>query len=165
MTTRGLTTRLGLAFASTLLAAALLLGFQAPDDGSAALTTGVDSRPGAGTTGTAGSSVTAAGSTPRPSSSTASGSGTTVVDGPVVTTRFGPVQVEIRISGRKIVSVTALELPTGGHSGRISSQAAPILASEALASQSASIDTVSGATYTSVAYQRSLQAALDQAGI
>jgi uncharacterized protein with FMN-binding domain len=165
MTARAITTRLGLALASTLLAAALLLGFQAPDDGSIAQTTGGDSA-GALSAGTNASGVAAAGSTPRPTASTAStASGAAVVDGPVISTRFGPVQVEIKVSGGKLVSVTALELPSGGHSGRISSQAGPILASEALAAQSASIDTVSGATYTSLAYERSLQAALDQAGI
>ena len=163
MTTRAITTRLGLALASTLLAAALLLGFRAPDDGSLALATGSDS---SGATTTANSSTVAAGATPRPTASTGSGgSGSAVVDGPIVTTRFGPVQVEIKVSGGKIVSVTALQLPSGGHSGRISDAVESVLASEALTAQSASIDTVSGATYTSIAYQRSLQAALDQAGI
>ena len=154
MTTRAITTRLGLAVASTMLAAALLLGFQAPDDGSSGLTTGSDSQAVADSRG---------GPAPQPTTSTASR--VKVVDGPVVSTRFGPVQVEVKVSGGKIVSVTALELPTGGHSGRISSWVGPILASEALSAQSASIDTVSGATYTSTAYERSLQAALDQAGI
>jgi hypothetical protein len=52
---------------------------------------------------------------------------------------------------------------SGGRSGQISSYAAPILASEALQAQSASIDIVTGATYTSQAYANSLQSALDQA--
>jgi uncharacterized protein with FMN-binding domain len=163
MTIRAATTRLGLAVASTLLAAALLLGFQAPDDGSLAPAAGSGSRSAANSSGV---SPSATGSTARPAASApAAASGATVVDGPVVSTRYGPVQVEVKVSGGKIVSVTALELPTGGHSGRISSQVGPMLASEALAAQNASIDTISGATYTSTAYQRSLQAALDQAGI
>ena len=161
MTTRGVTTRLGLGVASTMLAAALLLGFQAPDDGTITRN-GSDPQAGAGTAG--GSNTrTSGGSTPQQTASPASGSA--VVDGPVVTTRFGPVQVEIRVSGGRLISVTAIELPSGGHSGRISSEVAPILASEALAAQGASIDIVSGATYTSLAYERSLQAALDQVGI
>jgi uncharacterized protein with FMN-binding domain len=49
------------------------------------------------------------------------------------------------------------------HSRDISAAAAPQLRQEALRSQSASIDTVSGATYTSEGYRQSLQAALDQA--
>ena len=43
--------------------------------------------------------------------------------------------------------------------------AAPILREEALQANSANIDTVSGATYTSLAYAQSLQAALDSAGL
>jgi uncharacterized protein with FMN-binding domain len=163
MTNRGITTRLGLAVASTMLAAALLLGFKAPDDGTIAPTTGgADTQAAPGTTrGSA--PTTAAGSAPSPAG--ASTSGTAIVDGPVVSTRFGPVQVEIKVSNGRIVSVSALELPSGGHSGGISNAVEPILASETLSAQSASIDIVSGATYTSTAYQRSLQAALDQAGI
>ena len=56
-------------------------------------------------------------------------------------------------------------LPTGRRSGQISQVAAPILHDEALRAQSAKIDLVSGATYTSDAYTQSLQAAIDQAGI
>ena len=41
--------------------------------------------------------------------------------------------------------------------------AAPTLRREALAAQSAKIDTVSGATYTSEGYRQSLQAAIDAA--
>lgn len=161
MTTRGITTRLGLGVASTMLGAAMLLGFQAPDDGTITRY-GADPRVVAGTSGSS-DTTTSGGSTPRQTASPASGAA--VVDGPVVTTRYGPVQVEIRVSGGRLTGVTAIELPTGGHSGRISSEVAPILASEALAAQGASIDIVSGATYTSMAYERSLQAALDQAGI
>jgi uncharacterized protein with FMN-binding domain len=54
-------------------------------------------------------------------------------------------------------------LPRQGRSGVISQSAAPILKGEAIAAQSASIDTVSGATYTSQAYAQSLQSALDAA--
>ncbi len=83
--------------------------------------------------------------------------------GPLESTRYGPVQVEVTIASGKIVAVTAVELPSGGRSGSISMYAAPILAGEAVTAQSAAIDTVSGATYTSRAYATSLQAALDQA--
>jgi uncharacterized protein with FMN-binding domain len=69
------------------------------------------------------------------------------------------------VASGKVADVVALQLPTGRRSGQISSYAAPILHDEALQAQSASIDTVSGATYTSDAYAQSLQAALDQAGL
>jgi uncharacterized protein with FMN-binding domain len=93
------------------------------------------------------------------------GSTVTEVTGPTVSTRFGPVQVQIEVSGGTVTDVIALQLPSGGRSGRISDYAEPTLHDEALAAQSASIDGVSGATYTSRAYAQSLQAALDQAGI
>ena len=86
------------------------------------------------------------------------------VTGPVVTTAYGDVQVAVTISGNHITDVTALTLPTErARSAEISQYAAPILRSEVLAAQSAQIDTVSGATYTSAGYAQSLQAALTQA--
>ena len=84
--------------------------------------------------------------------------------GPTLHTRYGPVQVRVVViaSGGtdRIRSVTAVQLPAGGHSGDISSYAGPQLADEAITAQSAKIDTVSGASYTSDGYRRSLQAAL-----
>jgi uncharacterized protein with FMN-binding domain len=83
--------------------------------------------------------------------------------GSVITTRYGDVQMEVTISGGVIVDVTALQLPDrDGRSRSIASQAEPILREEALTAQSANIDLLSGATYTSDAYAQSLQSALDQ---
>ncbi len=84
--------------------------------------------------------------------------------GPSVQTQFGDVEVQIVVSGGRIIDATTPVL-TGneGRSEQINEQAAPILRSELLASQSASIQSVSGATYTSNAYITSLQAAFDQA--
>ncbi len=85
-------------------------------------------------------------------------------DGSVVQTRFGPVQVSVTIANGKIAEVTALQLTNdGGRSVMISNQAAPILRGEVLAAQSAQVQNVSGATYTSGGYLTSLQAALDAA--
>jgi uncharacterized protein with FMN-binding domain len=82
----------------------------------------------------------------------------------VAQTRFGPVQVQVTIAGGKITDVTALQLPFDHpRSAEISGIVEPMLRSEALAAQSAQIDLISGATYTSDAYAQSLQAALDQA--
>jgi uncharacterized protein with FMN-binding domain len=78
---------------------------------------------------------------------------------------YGTVEVQITVSNGKITDIQAVSLPTRGRSGEISNYVAPILASEALKAQSANIDIVSGATYTSEAYAQSLQSALDQAGI
>ena len=104
-----------------------------------------------------------------PASATGPGTGGTgerTVNGPVVGTRFGSVQVEVTLDGTKIVDITALQLPNGDRrTDQISSYVEPILRTEALQAQSANIDGISGATYTSNAYARSLQAALDSAGI
>lgn len=74
---------------------------------------------------------------------------------------YGVVQVRITLVGSRLRDVTALSLPQGGRSSDISSYAGPRLRQEALAAQSARIDTVSGASYTSAGYARSLQSALD----
>jgi uncharacterized protein with FMN-binding domain len=110
---------------------------------------------------------------PAPTPSTTAGTGAGGVTptrqvlkaaGPTLHTRYGPVQVRVVViaSGGtdRIRSVTAVQLPAGGHSGDISSYAGPQLANEAITAQSAKIDTVSGASYTSDGYRRSLQAAL-----
>jgi uncharacterized protein with FMN-binding domain len=84
--------------------------------------------------------------------------------GPVAQTRYGPVQVQIVVAGGRMTDVTALQTPSShNESIRINRRAAPLLREEALAAQSADIDTVSGASYTSKGYRTSLQAALDAA--
>jgi uncharacterized protein with FMN-binding domain len=107
----------------------------------------------------------AAPSAPAPATpSTAASDGR--YSGQVVNTRYGPVQVQVTISNGKIVDVTAIQLPsTDPRSAQISQYVEPILRSSALQAQSAQVDLVSGATYTSEAYAGSLQAALDQAGL
>jgi uncharacterized protein with FMN-binding domain len=82
-----------------------------------------------------------------------------------VSTRFGDVQVEVVISNDTISDVVATHLTDDGQrSVQISNRAAPVLRQEVLDAQSASVNTVSGATYTSDGYLQSLQSALDQAG-
>ena len=106
-----------------------------------------------------------AGSTGSTSAGTgAASSGGTTYTGSTVQTQFGPVQVEIVVAGSKITDVKALQLTDqGGRSAQISNYAAPILRQEVLAAQSAKVNSVGGATYTSDAYLSSLQSALDQA--
>ena len=92
------------------------------------------------------------------------GSATTVVNGTSADTRYGPVQVQLHIRGGRIVSATAIDYPQGsGRDREINSFAVPILQKETVSAQSAQIDTVSGATFTSEGYKTSLQAALDAA--
>ena len=81
-----------------------------------------------------------------------------------VQTIFGDVQVQIVVSGGKVTDVRALQLPTDRERSAVISQyAGPMLSQEAIAAQSAQIDIISGATYTSEAYAQSLQSALQQA--
>jgi uncharacterized protein with FMN-binding domain len=111
---------------------------------------------------------------PTPSASaaspaTGSGSGgtagTRTVEGDVVQTRYGPVQLRITLHAGRITAVTAVQAPEGSpRDQEITGFAVPQLTQEALAAQSAHIDTVSGATYTSEGYLQSLQSALDKAG-
>ncbi|MFF2506734.1 FMN-binding protein [Streptomyces sp. NPDC058067] len=84
--------------------------------------------------------------------------------GEIVQTRYGPVQVEITVAGSKITAASAVRTPSGDrHSQDIASSSVPVLVRETLSAQSARIDAVSGATYTSAGYITSLQSALDQA--
>ena len=79
-------------------------------------------------------------------------------------TQFGDVQVKVTVSGGKITDVSALHLTDREfRSVQISNQAAPILRQEVLSAQTANVDFVSGATYTSDGYLSSVQSALDQA--
>ena len=91
-------------------------------------------------------------------------SATVVVNGTAADTPYGPVQVQIRLRNGRVQSAAAITSPQGGQTDRaINSRAIPVLDREAVAAQSARIDTVSGATYTSGGYLQSLQAALDTA--
>jgi uncharacterized protein with FMN-binding domain len=88
------------------------------------------------------------------------------VAGTAVQTQYGIVQVQAKVSGTKILNVSFLQLTAyDGQSQQINNDAAPILLQETLSAQSAHIDTVSGASYTSEGYVQSLQSALDQVGI
>lgn len=116
----------------------------------------------------------AAGAAERPASgtnaamlgSTSAGQGSgAVVLGQVATTDYGHVQVAITVAGHRIVAARAVRLPEdGGRTGeRINARAMPILATQAVAAQSARIDGVSGATLSSTGYRQSLQSAIDTA--
>ncbi|KQU06674.1 FMN-binding protein [Rhodococcus sp. Leaf7] len=84
--------------------------------------------------------------------------------GESVDTRWGPVQVRITVTDGSLSDATAIVYPTAnGKDQQINARALPVLGSEAVAAQSASIDMVSGATVTSEGYIQSLQSALDQA--
>ncbi|MFG3280732.1 FMN-binding protein [Streptomyces sp. NPDC048111] len=96
--------------------------------------------------------------------STSAPTGTGTFTGDPVETRYGTVQVSATLADGRITSVAVLQAPE--HNGRdqeLTAYAVPRLTEEALGAQSAHIDAVSGASYTSEGYIQSLQSALDQA--
>jgi uncharacterized protein with FMN-binding domain len=98
-------------------------------------------------------------------SSAASAAGDTTYLGTAEHTPYGIVQVRAEVAGSRIVTVSLAQLTAfDPRSQQINSYAAPILLRETLSAQSARIDSVSGASYTSDGYTKSLQSALDQAG-
>ncbi len=100
----------------------------------------------------------------RRTSSSSAASGHFV--GSAIQTQYGVVQVAVTVADGKITNVSFPQLTAfDPHSAEINSQAAPILVQETMSAQSAQIDTVSGATYTSGGYIQSLQSALDRAGL
>ncbi|HSZ39719.1 MAG TPA: FMN-binding protein [Trebonia sp.] len=88
--------------------------------------------------------------------------GERAVTGNVANTNYGPVQIQLIVKAGKIVKVNVLEQPTSTEEDvQIGQYAFPKLIAETLSSQSARIDTVSGASYTSGGYIKSLQSAID----
>ena len=127
-------------------------------------TTGTASSTGSTTSGgaTATSPSASATATPSATPSTAAASATRTITGAVEQNRYGSFQVQVTFDGSKITAVQVLQSPEDRRSQEINQQATPMLEQEALAAQSANIDTVSGATYTSESYKQSLQSAIDQ---
>lgn len=100
------------------------------------------------------------------STSTSGSTAATTMTGTVTQTRFGPVQVELSVANGEITAVQVLQYPNEtSKDEQINAHAIPILIQETLKAQSAKIDMVSGATYTSAGYETSLQSALDKAGL
>lgn len=98
-------------------------------------------------------------------SGTGTGTGTGTVKGKTEQTRFGAVQVSVTFSGSRITSVQTLQAPSeSGRDEMLTRYATPQLAQEVIASQSAKVDTISGATYTSEGYLASVQSAIDAHG-
>ncbi|MEO6205115.1 MAG: FMN-binding protein [Mycobacteriales bacterium] len=97
--------------------------------------------------------------TPKPAPSK-----TVTVNGAAANTQYGPVQVQITLRAGHIVSSNAIDYPQQSRQDQeINSRAIPQLNQETVQADSAQIDTVSGATYTSEGYRESLQSALDAA--
>jgi uncharacterized protein with FMN-binding domain len=155
-------TRAAVAIVATAIAVVLLFSFKTP----------AQARPR-----TPAADVSQASPTPSASPSPSDSSAPTPTPSPVGPTykdgqytgqdfpnQFGDTQVKVTISGGRITDVQAVQLPFDRpRSAEISQYASPRLHDEVLQAQSAQIDSLSGATYTSDAYAQSVQSALDQA--
>jgi uncharacterized protein with FMN-binding domain len=151
------------AFIATVAGLVLLLSFKISPSKTAAQPVGA----GLDSSGPAPEPASSAPSSPAPSSSepasskTANGSTISVGERGQV---FGSVQVRVTLVGGKITTVTEVQVPQNDpRSAQISQFAIPTLRAETLKAQGAGIDVVSGATYTSEAYAKSVQAAIDAA--
>ena len=96
---------------------------------------------------------------------TTAASAPTVVNGASFSNRYGDVQVQATFAADgSLANVDVLQVPyRDGKSVSINNYAVPRLNSEALTAQSANVHTVSGATYTTIGYEQSLQSAIDAA--
>ena len=143
--------------AATVAGTAGVLGFHAQ-------TPAVQSATAAATTPTATSTATPK-ATSSTSSASSSGSGDGTATGAAIDTQYGAAQVRVTVKNGKIVAVEAVQLQSRDpHSQQISSSAAPMLQQEVLSKQTADVDAVSGATFTSASYTQSVQSALDKLG-
>ena len=130
------------------------------EDGQSATTTPNAGESEAGSS----SSVADESSTDDGTSTSTTGSVSGTFTGAAVETRYGAVQVEITVEDGVITSSEAIKYPNRDrHDQQINAYAVPVLNAEALDAQSADIDSVSGATFTSVGYAQSLQSAIDEA--
>ena len=150
--------RIVIAIGTTLTGLVLLLSYPTSlnrgASGLALPAGGAGAVPAAAGTGGA---AAGSGAAPAPAAST-------TVDGSVERTQYGPVQVRITVAGGKITAADAIQLPHGNsYDEQVDQIAVPMLNQETVAAQSAKIAMVSGATYTSTGYVRSLQSAIDQA--
>jgi uncharacterized protein with FMN-binding domain len=160
--------RVVLALGGTIAGLVMLLSFRTHMGSTAvAGVSGSGGTAGSGGTssGSGSSAGSAGGAAAAASAPVSAGSGTgTVLTGSVIMTGYGPTQVQVTLNTGKIVKVTVLQHTNDGvNSQMIDGRALPLLNQETLTAQSAKINAVSGASYTSAGYIKSLQSALDRA--
>ncbi|MDX6203682.1 MAG: hypothetical protein QOF82_358 [Frankiales bacterium] len=162
----------------TVVALVLLLSFKTHSVTASALRQSAVSTPGASTPSTVpstpaapsasssastGGGATAGPTTAAPTTTKAPSSAKKTIDGDAVDTRYGPVQVQVVMSGSQLTAINILQVPNQERRDiEINNYAVPLLNQEALQAQSAQINMISGATYTSQGYLQSLQSALDK---
>jgi uncharacterized protein with FMN-binding domain len=84
--------------------------------------------------------------------------------GDPITMRYGIVQVKITVQGGKIIDAQAVKVPTGSND-RYTQMSVPVLRERTIAAQSANIQAVSGASFTSYGWYTSLASAIAKAGL
>jgi uncharacterized protein with FMN-binding domain len=157
--------RVMMATVSTVSGVILLLALK-PTSAPATTTAGLAAPPAAASAPAKGTSSAPSTSTGSKQTTAAAAAQTRTVTGTTVQTQYGPVQVQITVSGKKLTGTTLIQYPNNsGRSIQLAASSLPVLTKEAVAAQSAKIDAVSGASYTSAGYKKSLQSALDMAGI
>src|SRR5947209_17780136 len=130
---------------------------------------GVGSVLGFHTSPTPSSVATASGAAAKTTTSTAASATTSAkrsATGQDVSFQYGDLELKVAVSGKRITDISVVQLNVSDpHSSSIDQSAIPQLTREAISAQSAKINAVSGASYTSQAYEQSLQSALDRLGI
>ena len=101
---------------------------------------------------------------PSPSAPQPSGATDGSFTGDAISIRYGTVQVKITVQGGKITDAQAVQAPTGSND-RYTQFAVPRLREQTIAAQSASIQGVSGASFTSYGWYKSLVSAVAKAGL
>lgn len=110
------------------------------------------------------SKPTSPGSNPTPTPVQVSGFKDGTYTSPVTDAVYGSLQFKVAISGGKISDIQFLQYPSdNGHSMEVSNYSLPILKQEAIQSQSANVQIVSGATQTSNAFRQAMATVLAQA--
>jgi len=156
--------RVILTIAGTIAGLVALLSFKShvPTVPSASVSTTGGSSSTGGTSAPSSSAATVPGEFPMGSLAGTLTSGETAISGHVANTVYGPVQIQLVMRNGKVVKVAVLRQPMNTINDiRIGDFAFPKLIGETLATQTAKIDAVSGASYTSAGYIQSLQSALD----
>jgi uncharacterized protein with FMN-binding domain len=146
--------RAPIVLSATVAGLAATLGFQARAPAAAPTAAAqTATTPGASPTATATTATTAT-------------AASTTATGAVAANQYGNVQLKVTVKAGRITKVEAVQLPAGDpKSAEINAYAEPLLTQSALSKQSAGVDAVSGATYTTDSYRTALQSALDKANV
>ena len=110
------------------------------------------------------SNSTTTSATPTPAATKATSTASGSFTGDAYNVGYGMVQVKITVSNGKITEATAVQAPSG-RSQRFTDYSVPNLRQQTLSAQSAAISGVSGASYTSYGWYKSLITALQKAGM